>query len=60
MAKHQKIHETKGNARNTLCSSLGIHSYNRMTSSEYPAYEHYQNQKEELSHGKIYNHDILY
>jgi hypothetical protein len=60
MAKQQKIRETNGNNRNTVCSSLGIHSFNTMTASEYPAYEHYQNQKEELTHGKIYNHDILY
>ncbi len=60
MAKQQKIRETNGNNRNTVCSSLGIHSFNEMTSSEYPVYEHYQNQKKELSHGKVYNHDILY
>lgn len=60
MAKQQKIRETNGNSRNILCSSLGIHSFNEMTSSEYPVYEHYQNQKKELSHGKVYNHDILY
>lgn len=60
MAKQQKIHETNGNTKDSVCSSLGIHSFNGMTSSEYPAYEYYQNQKKELSHDKIYNHDLLF
>ncbi len=60
MAKQQKIREANGNKRDIVCSSLGIHSFNNMTSSEYPVYEHYQNQKEELNHGRLYNHDILY
>jgi hypothetical protein len=60
MAKHQKVHETNDNLVDTVCSSLGIHSFNRMTASEYPVYEFYRNQKKELSHGKIYNHDLLF
>ena len=60
MAKHQKVHETNGNVKNSVCSSLGIHSFNLMTSSEYPVYEYYHNQKKELSHDKIYNHDLLF
>lgn len=59
MAKQQKIHETKGNLKSSLCNNLGIQRFNSMTSSEYPALENYQNKKKELN-DKIYNHDILY
>lgn len=59
MAEHQKIHETNGNIRSSVCKNLGIHSFNKMTSSEYPAYEYYQ-QKKEVKPDKIYNHDLLF
>ncbi len=59
MAKQQKIHETNGNVKSSVCNNLGIHTFSAMTSSEYPVYENYRNKKKELN-DKLYNHDILY
>ena len=60
MAVPQNIHETYGDMKNKVCNSLGIQSFNTMTSSEYPAYQYYRNNRKESVDGRIHNHDMLF
>ncbi|NLJ57740.1 MAG: hypothetical protein GX339_02725 [Tissierellia bacterium] len=62
MDKQQRFHGTDGsNMKHKVCDYLAIHSFNQMTSSEYPAYSnYYRDERKEKSGSRIYNHDILF